>query len=218
MQRIIVLLTIVSALACSSSQAAELRLRQQCSPHGSVVTLGDVAEIYTADAQQAEKLAAIELFPAPPAAQQRVLRVREVQDLLTLRGINLAEHQFSGSSQVVLTSASDPAQADQIVNILGSKRTHRRVQEAILQYLSIENRLQRAANSAIRSDSRPGSRGGKSDAADIHQRRNRSLDRNATLRSDGRFCRRAAANLPSMCKLPSHRRLWRPCIPFPAVR
>jgi flagella basal body P-ring formation protein FlgA len=137
MQRIIVLLTIVPALACGSSQAAELCLRQQCSPHGSVVTLGDVAEIFTSDAHQAEKLAAVELFPAPPAAQQRVLRVREVQDLLTMRGFNLTEYQFSGSNQVVLTSASDPVQADREFSAPSTlKRTHRRLQEAILQYLS----------------------------------------------------------------------------------
>jgi flagellar basal body P-ring formation protein FlgA len=123
------------ALAWSSSRAAELRLRQQCSPHGSVVTLGDVAEIYASDTHQAEKLAAVDLFPAPPAAQQRVLRVREVQDLMTLRGINLAEHQFSGSSQVVLTSASEPVRADQSSSPSALKRTHRRLQEAILQYL-----------------------------------------------------------------------------------
>jgi flagella basal body P-ring formation protein FlgA len=135
MQRIIFLLMIMPALASSATRAAELRFRQQCSPHGSVVTLGDVAEIYSADPQQAGKLAAIELFPAPIAAQQRVLGVREVQDLLSMRGINLTEHRFSGSSQIVLTSASEPARADQPLTPSAAKRAHRRVQDAILQYL-----------------------------------------------------------------------------------
>jgi flagella basal body P-ring formation protein FlgA len=135
MRRLIVLLIVVSIPACGSSQAAELRFRQQCSPHGSVVTLGDIAEIYSADNQQAGKLAAIELFPAPSAAQPRVLRIKEVQDLLALKGINLAEHQFSGSSQVILTSASEPVRSDQTLTASAVKRAHRRVQEAILQYL-----------------------------------------------------------------------------------
>jgi flagella basal body P-ring formation protein FlgA len=139
MQRIIVVLMIMPALAWSVSQAAELRFRQQCSPHGSVVTLGDIAEIYSADAEQAGKLAAIELFPAPAAAQQRVLRVREVQDLLSMRGINLAEHRFSGSSQIVLTSAGEPVRADQSLTPSAAKRAHRRVQEAILQYLQTKS-------------------------------------------------------------------------------
>ncbi len=140
MQRLIILLAIVPAFAWSSSPAAELRLRQQCSPRGPVITLGDVAEIYTADTHQAETLAAVELFPAPSSAQQRVLGVREVQDLLALQGVNLTEHRFSGSSQVVVASASEPAHADRDQPLSSSavKRTHRRVQEAVLQYLKLK--------------------------------------------------------------------------------
>jgi flagellar basal body P-ring formation protein FlgA len=139
MQRILFVLTIMPALAWSASQAAELRLRQQCSPHGAVVTLGDIAEIYSADPQRACQLAAVELFPAPSAAQQRVLGVREVQDLLSLRGINLAEHRFSGSSQVVLTAACEPVRTEQSLTASAVKRAHRRVQEAILQYLQTKS-------------------------------------------------------------------------------
>ena len=94
--------------------AAELRLRAQCNPAGPVVTLGDVAEIDSADARQTAALAAIELFPAPTAAEQRIVRVREIQDLLLLRGVNLTEHRFSGSSEVTVQAvvarpASRPA-------------------------------------------------------------------------------------------------------------
>jgi len=96
------LLAIVLAAAWTPSFAAELRLRSQCSPHGPVVTLGDVTDILTADEKQAGRLAAVELFPAPAATRQRILQVRELQDLLLMRGVNLAEHQFSGSSQVVV--------------------------------------------------------------------------------------------------------------------
>jgi flagella basal body P-ring formation protein FlgA len=131
MQRVIFILTIVSALAWSTSQAAELRLRRQCSPRGPVVTLGDVAEIYSAEAGQAAKLAAMELCPASPTGQQRLLRVREIQDILALRGVNLAEHQFSGSNQVMVTS-SDAARADsrQDPTSSAAKRTSGRPQEA----------------------------------------------------------------------------------------
>ncbi len=51
-----------------AARAAELRLRAQCAVSGRLVELGDVAEIVGGDPQQAEGLAAIELFPAPPAA------------------------------------------------------------------------------------------------------------------------------------------------------
>ncbi len=143
MRQILILIAIVSAFAWQSS-AAELRLRQQCSPKGAVVTLGDVAEIYTADKQQAEKLAAMELFPAPPTAQQRVIRIRELQDLLIMRGVNLAECQFSGSSQLVVTSAGEPTHAEheQNLSLSAVKRAQRRVQEAILQYLQAKSPAQ----------------------------------------------------------------------------
>jgi flagella basal body P-ring formation protein FlgA len=134
MQRIALLLTIATVLSWNSLQAAEIRLRQQCNPHGSVVVLGDVAEIFSADAEQAEKLAAVELFPAPATSQQRVLRVREVQDILALRGINLTELQFSGSIQAMI-STSEHADRDQNLTSSAAKRAHRRLQEAIQQYL-----------------------------------------------------------------------------------
>ena len=134
MRQLIVLLATLAALTCGATNAAEIRLRQQCIPHGTVIVLGDVAEIYSADATQTEKMAAIELFPAPAASQQRVLRVREVQDMLMLRGLNLAEHQFSGASQVVLASGGDTTR-NESVSSTASKRAHRRVQEALLQYL-----------------------------------------------------------------------------------
>jgi flagella basal body P-ring formation protein FlgA len=138
-QRQLVLIAIISALAGISADAAELSLRRQCGSSGSVVTLGDVAEIYTADAKQVEYLAAIELFPAPSATQQRVLRVREIQDLLMLRGVNLTEHRFSGSSQVVVTSASEPsADGDQEISSSAAKRIQRRMQVAILQYIKMK--------------------------------------------------------------------------------
>jgi flagella basal body P-ring formation protein FlgA len=136
MRRLIVILIIISGFIGESSRAAELRLRQQCIPPGPVVTLGDVAEIYASDTQQAKKLASMELFPAPPVGQQRTIRVREVQDILTLRGINLTEHQLSGSSQVILTSsgcANDDGDKNAVSSI--KKRSQRRLQEVVLQYL-----------------------------------------------------------------------------------
>jgi hypothetical protein len=59
------------AFAAANAAAAELRLRQQCQSRTPVVTLGDVAEIITADSQEEQRLASIELLPAPPAGQQR---------------------------------------------------------------------------------------------------------------------------------------------------
>ena len=93
-------------LAVVPATAAELRLKSQCTPAGEVVTLGDIADISSTDARQAATLAAIELFPAPAASEEKTVRVREIQDLLLLHGVNLAEHQVSGASEVVVQAAA----------------------------------------------------------------------------------------------------------------
>jgi flagella basal body P-ring formation protein FlgA len=125
------------ALGVESGRAALLRLRSECQSRGAVVTLGDVAEISAADARQADTLAAIELFPAPPAPRQRFVRVREIQDLLLLRGVNLAEHQFSGSSQVTVLSQTGPAESkpERPLSASAVKTVNRRVVERVVQYL-----------------------------------------------------------------------------------
>jgi len=137
MRREMLLLTLILAAARTPSFAAELRLHSQCSPHGPVVTLGDVADILTVDEKQAARLAALELFPAPAAPRQRVLQVRELQDLLLMRGVNLAEHQFSGSSQVVVGTTSETGRKEPDLPLPPpvAKRAQKRVQEALVQYL-----------------------------------------------------------------------------------
>jgi flagella basal body P-ring formation protein FlgA len=117
--------------------AAEFQLRSQCQARGAVVRLGDLADVYDADRQAVEKLAALELFPAPPAGQQRFVGVREIQDFLLLRGVNLVEHRFSGSSQVVVTRSVAPAAGGggQPPAAGEMKKANQRVREALVQYM-----------------------------------------------------------------------------------
>ena len=119
--------------------AAELRLRAQCTVDGPVVKLGNVAEVLSADRPQADRLAAIELFAAPLAPQQRFLRIRELQDLLLLRGINLTEHSFSGSSQVAVQGRNQPGAATEAAPKALPPAVARKVQqhvcEAVTHYL-----------------------------------------------------------------------------------
>lgn len=81
---------------------AELQLRDTIHTPGPLVLLGDIADIHAIHSVEAAELAATDLLPAPPAGEKRVLRLREVQDLLAVRGVNLAVHRFSGASQVVV--------------------------------------------------------------------------------------------------------------------
>jgi flagellar basal body P-ring formation protein FlgA len=131
------LLLAALTVAAGRGAAAELRLRTECAPAGRVVTLGDVADIVAADARQTAALTAIELFPAPIASEEKVVRVREIQDLLLLRGINLAEHQFSGSSEVVVRGAARlAAAAVRAVSTTEIQRIKRRLRDAVVKYLN----------------------------------------------------------------------------------
>jgi flagella basal body P-ring formation protein FlgA len=126
----------------AAGRAAELRLRSQCIVDGSVVKLGDAAEVFSADRKEAERLAAVELFPAPVAPQQRFLNVRELQDLLLLRGVNMAEHSFSGASQITIQTRgkviAPPAHTEtpqQPLSLAATRKISERVCEAVAKYL-----------------------------------------------------------------------------------
>jgi flagella basal body P-ring formation protein FlgA len=125
--------------------AAELRLRAQYTVEGPLVRLGDVAEIVGGDRAESDSLAATELFPAPAAREQRSLGVRELQDLLLLRGVNLAQHQFTGSSQVLVLGRA-PAERAATASLPAGmvRRAQRRVCEAVLKYLGDHVSAQKA--------------------------------------------------------------------------
>src|SRR3990172_1805791 len=121
----------------ATARSAEFELRAECRSRGPVVTLGDVARVLAADPSQAEALKALELFPAPPPGTQRFLRLREIQDLILTRGVNLPEHQISGASQVVVLAAGgEPQRADE-GRLPASVATmaEGRVREAVGRYL-----------------------------------------------------------------------------------
>ncbi|MEX2093631.1 MAG: flagellar basal body P-ring formation chaperone FlgA [Pirellulales bacterium] len=92
----ILLATIVVALNVLPIGAAEIVLQAVVVPRGTVVRLGDVAKVEADDKQEAARLAAIPLLPAPGPGRQRFLRMREVQDLLATHGEDLRALDFRG--------------------------------------------------------------------------------------------------------------------------
>jgi len=125
-------------LAAANATAAELRLKPQCVPAGPVVALGDVADIASTDARQTAALAAIELFPSPTSGEERTVRVREIQDLLLLGGVNLVEHQLSGASEIVVSAAAarPRAPAARPVSTAELQRIKRRITDSLAKYLN----------------------------------------------------------------------------------
>lgn len=133
----------------SSSRAAEIRLRSQCQSDSSIITLGHVAEILTADQQQIETLAAIELCAAPVAGQC-FIRLREIQDRLLAHGINLLDHRFSGSSQITVFRAKPTRiQRERPLSFSSTKTANQRASEAVAAYLRENVSADRAWNVEI---------------------------------------------------------------------
>lgn len=85
-------------------QAAEIQLRGESRIKSGVVKLGDIADIRSDDYEERVRLAAIDLTTFTAGGQKASLSAREVQDLLTLRGVDLTRHHFSGSRKVSMSS------------------------------------------------------------------------------------------------------------------
>lgn len=124
------------ALLAPGVRAAEIELRRESRPAKRVVTLGDVAEVRSNDPQEAERLEATELFPTPAPGPARFLRVRELQDLLLLRGVPLQQHHLSGASQVAIHGTETRTESDDTsVPPVLLKKAEREVAEAIARSL-----------------------------------------------------------------------------------
>lgn len=113
--------------SASLVDAAEICIKTECQASG-LVRLGDVAEIHAAAAQERERLAAIELFPAPAVGGKAFVRAREVQDMLALRGLDLSQHRLTGSSQIEIRNG---AKAAGPITSSAARRAAERVEAAI---------------------------------------------------------------------------------------
>ena len=128
---VLVLVAVGSATGPERTRAAEIVFRRQASCEGSVMTLGNVADVLSSDQAEVEKLSAIELFPA--SATPRFLRQREIQDLLMLHEVRLAEHRFSGARQIEIRPTEKSKGTT--VNAVEQKRAQDRLVEAIRVHL-----------------------------------------------------------------------------------
>jgi flagella basal body P-ring formation protein FlgA len=140
MKNVFTIIAVALASFAAGAAAAELRLKSDCRPSTGLVCLGDVAEIYATSDAEAKQLSAVDLMPAPAAGEKRVLRVRDLQDILALRGINPAAHRISGASQVMVSSAvmetrKDTAKPQSLKPAISTARWVAAVRDAIEEYV-----------------------------------------------------------------------------------
>ncbi|QDS98316.1 flagellar basal body P-ring formation chaperone FlgA [Adhaeretor mobilis] len=96
---------LVVAFSVATATGAEVRLREFAAPEGSVLLLGDVADIHAATPARRSELATTPLMPSPPTGQQVFLRTAQIRDLLLSRGVDLRGVVFLGASRISIGDA-----------------------------------------------------------------------------------------------------------------
>lgn len=87
--------------------AAVIELRDKATvTAGSVIVLGDVADVQDADSRRSEQLRGLPLGPAPAAGRSLTVSYDDVRQKLQSRGENLVAVEFRGQRQVIVTSAA----------------------------------------------------------------------------------------------------------------
>ena len=132
-----------ASLALSSSgstaSAAIIELKAQSSVSTAVVQLGHVAQIHDSDEKVVARLAAVTLFPAPGPGRTKAVDFETIRGRLVSQGISLSDIEFSGSSQVTVSSvrAAEPeaAMPENTNTDLSRRRAEELMTKAIRQLL-----------------------------------------------------------------------------------
>jgi flagella basal body P-ring formation protein FlgA len=130
------LMAMLLALVAERTSAAEIVLRAEARPTGTVVRLGDIADVFTDEADVRRQLVELELFPTPTAGTKRYVRVREALDLLHARGVNLAVHRVSGQSAVEVSTGPLSAAELAPLSSLQERQATDAVRNLIVRYLT----------------------------------------------------------------------------------
>ena len=138
-----------------SADAADVLLKRTCRVRGPIVRLGDIADVFSADADEAERLSQTELFPTP--ATRQLIEFNEIRRLLALRSVNLADCRFRGAATIELTTAREAtvwktASRQQTLNRGQIEIAGRRTEEAIHEYLRTSTSPEQAWEVAVELD------------------------------------------------------------------
>ena len=113
MQRTLIILA--ALLLATPVGATEVLLRNRVVATGSVVLLGDIAEIKSESESLRSELAALPLVPSPAEGTQQYLRMAEIRDLVAARGLDLRGIRFGGTAVVSIApeAVAQPAAVEQ---------------------------------------------------------------------------------------------------------
>ena len=87
--RLLVIFVAVLAAGAPSAFGANVSLRARSNHQGTMVRLGDIADISAASTTEINDLSTTVLLPAPAPGTHHFLRRSEIRDLLVARGVDL---------------------------------------------------------------------------------------------------------------------------------
>ena len=93
-----------------SALGANVMLRVKSNHQGTMIRLGDIADISAASTSELKNLATTVLLPAPAPGTHQFLHRSQVRDLLAARGVDLGAISMSGVAVVELGQAKPPAE------------------------------------------------------------------------------------------------------------
>ncbi len=89
-------------ISSATAHGGEIELRSEVTATNSIVTLEQIARVSDRDPDRESRLRRVQLLPAPAAGQSRVIPAAEVRRILTLQGVDVKRHQWSGAAKVVV--------------------------------------------------------------------------------------------------------------------
>lgn len=141
--RNLILLATVLATA-GPAAAANVALRARSFHEGTMIRLGDVADISAASTAEVDELSTTVLMPAPAPGTMQFLRKAEIRELLAARGIDVSSISLDGA-EVVEVQAAKPqlapaaaAQSPPAIALPSREEIEASLDAAIKQYLTQE--------------------------------------------------------------------------------
>ncbi len=128
------LLSIVFCICSGLEAHAEiLRLKATAVVDGTVIRIGDIADVLNADAEQIARMEAMVIQPAPPKGRTQVITISQIRSRLQALGVNLGNLELTGKSQIRVSSK----QTDQVLQqrLPASKQEVKRAEEKVRQAL-----------------------------------------------------------------------------------
>ena len=124
-------------LAACAVHGADLHVRGECQPAGTIVTLGDLVDLRDASHAEVQRLSGMSLFPTPAPGLKRFVSVREIQDMLLIRGIDLLDHNFRGATTVTVLGKKPHREPTVRVRLASASpaKAQKRLGEALMKYL-----------------------------------------------------------------------------------